>query len=128
MAGVRDLQKRGAVRKLLRSAKWQSASDRAVSREAGVSKVLVAEVRQSMIALGQHPPLSDITPSHPRQRQSYRPGSRARGGCVFDEHGRIVPEVDYLLGRAKAVNKKIAAHLQQVLDGLREHDRLFPNR
>lgn len=119
MAGVRDQQKRAAVRKLLRTKGGRSSSNHQIAREVGCSKTLVGEVRRQMIFDGSHPPIAAVEFNHPRQTPACTPGSKARGGYVYDERGRVVPELQYLLSNADAAGRKTARLLRQVLDELR---------
>ena len=91
MGGVQDKTKRKRVREYLLTKKGREETDRAVARECGVSKVLVASVRRELIAAGRLPfPVRD---KHLGERKVYQPGASARGGYVFDEMGRTVQKM-----------------------------------
>jgi len=94
MPGVPDHAKRQRVRRFLRVKSNQELPDREVARQVGVSRQLVTEIRRQLIALGLHPPRSH---RHSCGLEGYQPGAKARGGYVYDEYGRVIPEVEWLL-------------------------------
>lgn len=104
MAGMKDMKKRAAARKLLKLKKWQAKSDREVAAEAGVNRSIVTAVRREMIAVGEHPDF------HAGERNGtrpgdYQPGAAVRGGYVFDEQGRSVREIVWM--KRQAARKKL---------------------
>lgn len=103
MAGVKDLKKRAAVRKMLKLKRWQRESCSAVAREAGVCKNLVNEIRRQMIASGQCPPLA--TRHHHPNWEGLKPGRAARGGYVYSFDGTVVRETVWL--KQVAARKKL---------------------
>lgn len=99
---MRDELKRAKVRRMLRARKWQEASDRMLSAEAGVGRFLVRSVRAEMLAAGliQPPPAQPQNGYTEEQAAAaYRPGAAARGGYVFDENGKVVLKAEWLRHR-----------------------------
>ena len=103
MAGFRDNTKRAKVRRHLMRKGSQKESDRAVARALGVSKVLVTSVRRELLAAGLVPfPEPD---KHLGNRKVYQPGASARGGYVFDDHGRVVQKEHWNEEQARKARK-----------------------
>lgn len=87
------------IRRLLRSKKWQEASDREISKEVGCARQVVKRVRMSLIAAGKHPSVQ--TRKGRGENPMYQPGQAASGGWVWDENGKMVRELEWYLKQQK---------------------------